>query len=132
MAATVPLGVPFLHGGFLAWNNEIAKTGNYTILLRDNGTLFTNAGATGSVTFTLPAIGANLRFGFFAVAGQNLEVASNEGSNIVTFNNAAASNLTFSTAGQLIGGGLILQSNLAATLWFSFNMSSGANTISVA
>lgn len=108
------------------------KTAAYQVTTADNGTQFDNTGAAGSVTFTLPAIVPGLMFGFRVVAGQNLVVASNEGTNIVAFNNASASSLTFSTASQLIGGGLILYSNPAGTKWYAQNISAGANTITVA
>jgi hypothetical protein len=40
------------------------KTGDYTILSGDSGTIFTNEGASGTVTFTLPIASAGLYYGF--------------------------------------------------------------------
>jgi len=109
---------------------EAAKTANYTVAAADNGTLFTNNAAPGAVKFTLPALAAGLRFGFQVVANQNVSVASSEGANIVCFNNASASTLSFATANQLIGGYLILEANDAATKWYARHLSpSNALTI---
>lgn len=51
-----------------------AKTANYPILTTDNGTRFSNAGAAGSVQFTLPTVAAGLEFTFAAVVGFSLTV----------------------------------------------------------
>jgi hypothetical protein len=91
------------------------KTANYTVkdpTLADqstpgdpSGTIFTNRGAAGAVTFTLfaPTRAANgVYYEFQGVAGQNISVNGGAG-NVVTFNNAAATSATSSTAGGLIG-----------------------------
>jgi hypothetical protein len=90
----------------------VAKTANYQIVspLANAagdacGTCFTTRGAAGAVTFTLPAITGNMSglwYEFRTVAGQNTTVAGAAGT-VVTFNNAAATSVTTSTAGQLIG-----------------------------
>lgn len=91
----------------------VAKTGNYQILSPmvagtagdPSGTLFTTRGAGGAVTFTLPAVAANLNgieYEFDGVANQNIAVAAAAGT-VVTFNNAAATSVTASTAGGKIG-----------------------------
>jgi hypothetical protein len=98
-------------GGFLP-RAPVAKTANYQIVSPlasaagdACGTLFTNRGAAGAVTFTLPVITANMAglwYEFRGVAGQNITVAAAAGT-VVAFNNAAATSVTTSTAGQLIG-----------------------------
>ncbi len=113
------------------WLNFASKTANYQVLSTDNFTYFDNAGAGAPVTFTLPAIANGYRFGFRAVAAQNLIVASTEGNNIVAFNDAQASSLAFQTGSAIIGGNLVFYSNPAATAWYVQNMSAGANTITV-
>lgn len=127
-----PAMTPGVAMGFLPWNPEVAKTADYQVLARDNGTPFTNRGATGSVTFTLPKIAANYRFLFRVVADQAVTVASKEGSNVVAMNNAAASSVAFSTGGQQIGGCVVVQSSQDGTLWYVENASAGTNTITVA
>jgi hypothetical protein len=42
----------------------VAKTAAYTVKALETGTIFTNAGATGSITFTLPTPAAGMRFTF--------------------------------------------------------------------
>lgn len=59
------------------YNDAVAKTEAYTIKESEIGTLFTNRGASGSVTFTLPAPKKGLFFGFTkAVNNQNLVVTT--------------------------------------------------------
>lgn len=107
------------------------KTANYSVLASDNFTIFDNTGAAGAVTFTLPPIANGYDFLFHVTADQNVLVTSNEGTNIVAFNNASASTVAFQTGGARIGGTLRLVSNAAGTKWYAFNMSAGANTITV-
>lgn len=118
-------------GEYYPFRQQVDKTGSYTVVAADSGTLFTNAGAVGAVTFTLPAIAsaAGLVFEFLVVAGQNVTVASAEGTNVVTFNNAAASSIAFSTAGQLIGGRARFWANKGGTLWYSDLPTKNAVTI---
>lgn len=53
----------------------VAKIAAYTVLASDSGNLFTNRAAAGSVTFTLPAVAAGLRYRFAkAVNNQNIVV----------------------------------------------------------
>lgn len=82
-----------------------AKTAAYTVTPEDVGKIFTNKGAAGSVTFTLPAInkvwqGWNARF--YVAAGYTIVVAAPSGK-LVTFNNAAATSISFAQASELIG-----------------------------
>ena len=85
----------------------VHKTADYTVQATDHGTLFTNKGATGAVTFTLPDVtkSQGLRFLFQAYADQNLTVASAAAGQLVVINNQAASSVTLSTAAEKIGGG---------------------------
>jgi hypothetical protein len=130
--ASVPFPVPGLFMGYLPFKGEVAKTANTTLLAKDAGNLFTNEGASGAVTFTLPAIAPNLLFAFRVVADQTVTIASAEGDNVVAFNDASADSVAFSTAGQKVGGGVIVHSNLAGTKWYVRNISAGANTVTVA
>jgi hypothetical protein len=122
--------IPGLH--YFPWRRFESITANYTVVVpQDNAAQFDNTGATGPVTLTLPPIQNGITIGLRVVANQNFAITSNEGGNIVAFNNASANTLTFSTAGQLIGGGLTLFSNPGATKWIAQNDSAGANTITV-
>jgi hypothetical protein len=53
------------------------KTANYTVLASESGHYFTNAGATGTITFTLPAATVGLHFTFKVRAVQQLRVDPN-------------------------------------------------------
>ncbi len=112
------------------WPNFVSKTAAYQVLSTDNFTLFDNVGATGAVTFTLPAIANGYKFGFRVQADQTVTVASTEGTNIVTFNNASASSVAYSTGGSKIGGMFTVFSNPGATKWIV--IPSGSNTVTVA
>lgn len=89
----------------------VAKTANYQVLAAtaasgdSSGTVFTTRGAGGAVTFTLPAIVAQMAghyYDFVGVANQTFTVAGAAGT-VVTFNNAAATSVACSTAGGKIG-----------------------------
>jgi len=110
-----------------AFSTVVAKTANYTVLPADNNALFTNQGAVGAVTFTLPTIARGLRYRFFAEAGQALTVASVVADTMVVFNDAAADSISFSTAAEIIGGGMEVIANADATRWLVF-VNLGAET----
>lgn len=119
-------------GGYLSYNNELAKTANYTVLSKQRGTLFTTLGAVAAVTFTLPALSPLLAFGFLNLADQNMIVASLAGDDMVAMNDLSADSVAFQTGGQLIGGHVFVWCNQAGTKWYVWNRSPGANTITVA
>lgn len=86
------------------WKDVVAKTANYTVTTADCDTLFTNRGASGAVTFTLPATASKgLRFGFFVVANQDVTVTAGTADTMVCFNDAAADSIAFSTSSEKIG-----------------------------
>ena len=86
------------------WKDVVAKTANYTVTTADVDTLFTNRGAAGAVTFTLPANARKgLRFGFFIVADQNVTVTAGTADTMVVFNDNAADSIAFSTASEKVG-----------------------------
>lgn len=119
----------FSVGSPRTWSTEVAKTADYTVDDSDSGTLFTNTGALGAVIFTLPAIEAGLYFEFLAVADFGLTVASAEGDNMVTSNDASADSVGFVTGGDIIGGRVAIASNMAGTKWYVTKLSDNAMTI---
>jgi hypothetical protein len=98
----------------------VAKTSSYTVSPNKgdfSGSIFTTRGAGAAVTFTLPtptAALADYHYTFMNVAGQNLIVSAGAGK-AVAFNNAAATSLAASTAGQLIGA--VIQAQCDGTSW---------------
>lgn len=85
-----------------------AKTANYTINPNVDapGTIFTNAGASGAVGFTLPAPGAGVEgfvYDFVGVVDQNITVIAPTVDTLITLHDAAADSLAASTSSQKIG-----------------------------
>lgn len=114
-------------GGF---RQTVAKTANYTVVAgTDNDTVFTTTGATGEVDFTLPAVAIGNRFRFVNTVGQTMKVIAPAGK-LVTFNNAAATSVAFSTAGNLIGAVVDIIADEAGAKWIVLPY--GANTMTVA
>lgn len=107
-----------------------AKTANYTVgtvATDDFGTIFTNRGASGAVTFTLPAPTSGAYYFFAGVADQNITITA--GSAIaVTVNNAAATSIAFSTTSQKIGSFAVAIAD--GSSWLLVNL--GTNTQTVA
>lgn len=84
----------------------VALTGTaQTLLARDSGTIYHNVGLTASITVTLPAIASGpFYFKIIQGAGFSIVVTSVVADTIITFNDAAADSVTFSTSSELIGG----------------------------
>lgn len=74
-----------------------AKTTNYTVVNADSGTLFTNAGAAGSVNFTLPTAVAGLTYSFYVDANQTLTITAGSSTTIRNASTVSSSAGTFST-----------------------------------
>ena len=111
----------------------VAKTAAYTLTNKDNDKIFTNRGATGAVTFTLPTA-SDLTDGwsarFFVVADQSVTIASAEGDNVVAFNDAAADSIAFSTSGEKVGAGVeVVRDGTGWLAFVSLGMDSQTPTI---
>jgi hypothetical protein len=87
-----------------AYRRVQAKTASYTCTAADSGTLFTTTGASGAVTFTLPAVAtsAGVWYEFVNTVGQNMVITA-PANTMVAHNDATATSVTFSEAGFLIG-----------------------------
>lgn len=96
-----------------------AKTAAYAITVADWGKTFTNRGATGSVTFTLPAVSAvenGFFVEFFAVAAQDFVIAATA-NQIIAFNDVDADAITFSTSSEIVGAAATLKCD--GTSWLA-------------
>lgn len=111
----------------------IAKTAAYTVdpTTVKCGTLFTNKGAVGSVTFTLPQLSGNAGgtwdgywVEFAGEADQTIIVACTAGK-AITFNNVAATSLAMQTGGAKIGGRIKAVWNAATAKWFLYGVTVG-------
>lgn len=112
--------------------NVVAKTANYTILTPStaagagdpSGTIFTNRGAVGAVTFTLPAPVAALAgvfYDFLGFAAQNMLVATATPDTLVVSADAAADSLAMSTV--IVGN--MMRAVCDGTSWYAFGVSTG-------
>lgn len=108
--------------------NITAKTADYTVTIEENGTCFTTVGASGAVNFTLPAISEGpFIYYFFNAVGQNMVITAETAASAISFNNAAASTLTFSTASNLIGASALALCD--GTSLFIINISEATGTV---
>lgn len=107
----------------------VTKAADYTVLSTDNGTHF--FGTTGAINFTLPAIalGRGYRFRFTMQADFNLTVTA-PANKLITFNNATATSVAFSTSGNKIGASVEIVMNHDSTKYVALPY--GAHTMTVA
>ncbi len=104
----------------------VSKTTNYTLVANDQGTAFTNTGASGTVIFTLPAAVLGLSYAFSVEVAQILEVLA-VGSDVLrigTAQSVAAGNLQ----SIAIGSTLILKCTKAG-VWSAMGGVSGTWTV---
>ena len=91
----------------MAWTPKVVAltAATYTATASQSGTFFHNVGMTQGCTFTLPAIADGpYYFKILQGAGYAITVTSAVADTIITFNDAAADSVTFSTASEIIGG----------------------------
>jgi hypothetical protein len=108
----------------------VAKSANYTVgtVATDVvGTVFTNRGAAGAVTFTLPSPSSGAYYFFASVVAQTMTISAGAGL-AVTVNNAAAASIAYSTASQQIGSFAVAIAD--GSQWLLVNI--GTNTATVA
>jgi hypothetical protein len=107
----------------------VARTTNYTIgtVVTDvPGTIFTNRGAVGAVTFTLPAPTSGAYFFFAGIVAQTMTISA-ASAIAVTVNNAAATSIAFSTGGQQIGSFAVAIAD--SNSWLLVNIGTNAATV---
>lgn len=80
-----------------------AKTADYTVVAADSGTLFTTVGSGVDVEFTLPSEAAGLVYEFYMAVDFELKVTSATGNNIIGYNDATATDITFTTPSEHVG-----------------------------
>ncbi len=97
---------------WFAWKRFQNKTANYSIVASDNFSMFDNAGASGTVVLTLPAIANGYMFGCRCEANQVLRFTSFEGGNVI-----GTTTTQTSVSITAIGGVIWIYSNAAGTKW---------------
>lgn len=88
---------------------QVNRTADYVIKPANDrsGTVFTNAGATAAVNFTLPVPNQAVQgfeYDFLGLADQNITVTAPTADTLVGINDLAADSVALSTASQKIGG----------------------------
>lgn len=101
-----------------------------TVTPDDSGTLFIDA-STSTHTYTLPAVAdcKGKAFWFSKVADAVMIVSGETADKMIAFNDAAADYISFQTASERIGAALLVVGD--GNYYFPFNMSAGANTLTV-
>jgi hypothetical protein len=89
ISATTYLGISLL--------TVTAKTGNYTVLPSQTNYYFTNEGAAGAISFTLPSASINLIYTFINQTGNQLDIIAGSGDTIRSGLNVSAAAGTIST-----------------------------------
>jgi hypothetical protein len=115
--------------GFRPWYQEVLKSGDYSVLAGDSGTLFTTGGAA-TRTFTLPtvALGANGIWWFYNLQNNNMVITA-PANKLVADGNATGTTATYSTASHMIGSLAMVIMNDAQTIYYLFNL--GGTTVTI-
>lgn len=92
-----------------------AKTANYTVTAEDIGKTFTNEGASGAITFALPAATVGLWYRFTALAAQELRIDPNGTETIALPSTGAQSAAGAYIVFDAIGEGVEIQCVKAGT-----------------
>jgi hypothetical protein len=119
---------PLSPAPMLAPRGVYRKSTSYTLTAADNGLLFL---ATGAATFTLPTKANGLAFRVTQTADNDLTISGS--SDLIHKGSAAASSVTFSTAGQKIGSQVLIECvyTAASTLkWLVTNLGGTTATVS--
>lgn len=99
--------------------NVVAKTADYSVLVKESGTCFTTTAATGGVNFTLPAVASSTGCVYWFASEADFEfMVSAPAGTMVAFNNAAATSIAYTTSTQEIGQGMMCVCD--GTLWYAF------------
>jgi len=83
-----------------------SKTGDYTVLASESGTVFVQT--TADNNYTLPTREAGLIYWFIGSSDHELRVTSDVTQKMTTFNDAAAAYVEFTVPGEQIGSGLMV------------------------
>jgi hypothetical protein len=133
--ATYPVGRVDLVGnhalGLYLRGPIIPKATAYSVKRPESGTIFTTRGASGAVTFTLPALAGSYGcyYRFINVVDQSMTIATAAATSyIVGINNATTGvNVAFSTGGEKIGAVVDVYS--IGTKWIAVNCCKNTMTV---
>lgn len=124
LALDVP-PLPRAHAGSSdGWQGFKAKTADYTCVASENGTIFTNRGASAPAngitgyTYTLPAPFADGHFRFRGVAAVTFTVAVATADTLIGLHDVDLDSIALATPGEIIGGEIEVISD--GTSWIGF------------
>jgi len=105
------------------------KTAAYTVLPTDSGKVLIANNGSSQVDFTLPtpAAASGCIFLFANIGAAGMKIISGTVDTIVTFNDAAADDVSYETATEMIGAACMIYSN--GTNFYHFEMSGATVTI---
>lgn len=91
-------------GNLMRGRNVVVKTTDYTVLVTDSDTVFTNEGATAGVNFTLPTAVSDYTYTFIVQDADGITVTANTGDTIRLAGSvsAAAGNISSTTIGSAV------------------------------
>ena len=95
-----------LAGHFRGSLKAIIAPGTSSLTIGQSGSVISTEGATGAVTFTLPAVATSsgVHYWFQNAEDQNMIIAA-PSDTMTTFNDIAADSVAFSTTSEKVGGG---------------------------
>ena len=84
----------------------VIAPGTSTLTIGQSGSMISTEGATGAITFTLPAVAtsAGVHYWFQNAEDQNM-IISAPANTMTSFNDIAATSSAFSTSSEKVGGG---------------------------
>ena len=109
----------------------IALTAARTLLANESGAIVHNVGMTAGVVLTLPPIGDGpYWFKVIQGAGYAITVTADLHDTMITFNDATADSVTFSTSAEIIAGSFEVYCD-GTSLWVLPQLASEAQTLTV-
>lgn len=101
-----------------------------TVTPGDSGRIF-ETGSGAHTTFTLPTPSRGLYYRFFNSQNFNMTVSAAASGQLVTFNNAAATSIAYSTTGELIGGALEVVADAIGSKWHVYILAQELQTVTI-
>ncbi len=107
--------------GLKLWTSEVHKTGSYTVLASDIGTLFIVD--SGTPVFTLPSLATAAGFfGFFVNVSTTAMAITAPSGKLIVDGSAGATTGTYGTSSHIIGSACMVFINDAGTFYHLVNV----------
>ena len=96
--------------------NVVAKTADYTCLLRESGTMFTMVGAAADIEFTLPALTDGVVYWFYQATDYEMLISAAAADTMICFNDADADAIALTQADEHLGNCVMMVCD--GTMWY--------------